>query len=173
MKKRVVDNDYDFSVSDVSTEKVAIVEIGQLDEYKGSLWFSYRGVLFFAVVVLMIGPLMGSVKVVSWFGFFALLVFLPLWFLLNSQLMHYFAMSSQYLVVRSHLAFWRREMYRLSDVEEVVIESHGRAPHSMRVITKDFKNKKYYGGTLSTKTWRELVKRLSKTSIRVRNEIDL
>ncbi|MEO0789117.1 MAG: hypothetical protein AAFY36_10655 [Bacteroidota bacterium] len=172
LKKKIIEQEHDFALSDIEVDQPADGVIGQLEKFKGHVWASYRGILFFVVVVLMIGTLLDSKDVISWFGFFVLLVFLPLWFLLNTWLMHYFALNGKYLVIRNQLAFWRREVFEVSNIEEVVFESSSEAPNSMRVITKDFKHVKYFGATLSTKTWEKLVKRLSKTSIRVRNEAD-
>lgn len=100
--------------------------------------------------------------------FFA--VFGTFWFLFNSWLMHFFCITNDYFIVKNHNLVWRTKIYRLKDIKEIVYETQSKQPNSLRIITKDFRNKVYPAGTLRDKTWLEMKSRLQMKGVKVRNE---
>jgi hypothetical protein len=125
----------------------------------------------------------------GWLGFIGFMVYLkPQVFLTNlgaiisislativfsislSYQMHYFKMTNKYLVVKNSIWFWRNDVYLLSDIREVVIESPRKLSKSLRVITNDFQGKLYPSGNLRKSTWIELIEQLKAAKIEIRNE---
>jgi hypothetical protein len=88
-----------------------------------------------------------------------------------STILYYFELNSEYFRIKSQLKFWKSITYRTTDIEEVVFETNGKAPHSLKLILKDYRFKKYSAATLSDKTWNQLQRDLEKLNIKVRNEI--
>lgn len=90
--------------------------------------------------------------------------------ILSLWTMNYFKVSEKYLVVRNYLLFWRVKAFRLDQIAEIVLESGGRAPNQLTIITSDYRNHKFMAASLWTNTWKRLVKRVSTAGIKVRNE---
>ncbi|HYG36997.1 MAG TPA: hypothetical protein VD908_00195 [Cytophagales bacterium] len=140
------------------------------DTFKGNQFTSLRGISlwglvgFFAFILFSKwkSPPIGLLILFGAIGTF--------WFVLHSWLMHYFELTKDYLIVRNHNFIWVTKIYPLSDIKEVVYETQGKQPNSMRVITKDFKNKLYPAGTLRDKTWLDLKDKLETKGVAVRNE---
>ena len=84
--------------------------------------------------------------------------------------MHNFRITNQFLIVRNTIWFWHKDIYSLSDIREIVIETPHKLSTSLRVITNDFRDKLYPAGSLHDKTWKELLIQLQKDNIKVRNE---
>jgi len=125
----------------------------------------------------------------GWLGFIAFMVYLkPQVFLTNfgaiisislativfsislSYQMNYFKMTNKYLIVKNSIWFWRNDVYLLSDIREVVIESPRKLSKSLRVITNDFQGKLYPSGNLRKSKWKELIEQLKAAKIEIRNE---
>ncbi|KFC20979.1 hypothetical protein IO89_12185 [Epilithonimonas lactis] len=66
--------------------------------------------------------------------------------------------------------FWKKKIYRISDIEEIVYETQHKQANILRIITKNFKQDIYPAGTLKDRTWLEMKKELEKNGIKVRNE---
>ena len=97
------------------------------------------------------------------------LVLLSIPSLLSYQ-MHYFIIGQKYLIIKNTIWLWRKDIYQLTDIKEVVIETPHRLSTSLRVITNDYRDKLYPAGSLSDKTWREMMKQLQNSKVKVRNE---
>ncbi len=85
-------------------------------------------------------------------------------------MMHYFVVTKDFLIIKNHNFLWATKIYSLSEINEIVYETQGKQPNSMRVITKDFRNKLYPAGTLRDETWLDMKKELETNGIAVRNE---
>ncbi|MBE2288826.1 MAG: hypothetical protein IAE95_04680 [Chitinophagaceae bacterium] len=92
------------------------------------------------------------------------------WFALNAWLMHYFSVADEYIMVKNHLAFWKKSVYRFDAITEIVFETRYKMPVCLRVITKDFRSVLFPAGTLSTSTWLSLKDKLERSGVTVRNE---
>lgn len=140
------------------------------DTFKGNQFTSLRGISLWGLIgffTFMLfskwqTPPIGAFIFFSAFGIF--------WFILHSWLMHYFGLTKDYLIIRNHNFIWKINIYRLTDIKEVVFETQGKQPNCMRIITNDFKNKLYPAGTLRDKTWLELKSKLEEKGVPVRNE---
>jgi len=91
--------------------------------------------------------------------------------LLFSRQFNYFGLSDKYFRIKNHIRFWKNDLYRIEDIEEVVFESDQRAPHGLRLILKDFTTKFFLAATLNDSKWKELEEELTKYNIKVRNLI--
>lgn len=85
-------------------------------------------------------------------------------------IMHYFKLSPNFMVVRNHNFFWKKDVYRLTDIREVVFETRTKMPICLRVITNGYRDKLYAADTLYRKTWLVLKAELESKNIQVRNE---
>lgn len=146
------------------------IRFESFDTFKGNQIISLRGILlwgligFFAFLLISKRQSAPSGFVI----FFA--VFGTFWFLFNSWLMHFFCMTNDYFIVKNHNLVWLTKIYRIKDIKEIVYETQSKQPNSLRIITKDFRNKLYPAGTLRDKTWLEMKSRLEIKGVKVRNE---
>lgn len=136
--------------------------------FKGVQLYNYRGIILWLIELAMVyvailnrnsnGALIFCLvtAVVSFFGF--------------SHFMNYFELSDRFLSVRSHNLLWKKNLYRVDDIKEIVFEQPDKMPVCLRVITNDFESKHYPAATLWDKDWRALKKALEAKNIPVRNE---
>jgi hypothetical protein len=141
-------------------------------EFNGNHFLSFNGLIFY-----------------GWLGFFTYLfiirdnnpfnnitglIILPLVILsfpaLFSYQMHYFLVGQNYLTIKNTIWFWKKDIYLLTDIKEVVIETPHRLSTSLRIITNDYRDKLYPAGSLSDTTWKEMMEQLRNDKIKVRNE---
>lgn len=155
------------------TKKESIRNSLSYQEYKGYQLLSFEG----SYIWILVGPLIyvalfKSINpVMPNFSIFVLIILA--WTALCSLLLHYFRVSENHLIVKAHNLFWKKHVYTISEVREVVFEeptSYRFRTKGLRIITKDFKTKLYPAGSLTTKTWLQLKADLEKKGIRVRNE---
>lgn len=137
--------------------------------YAGSPFFSFRGIMLWSLILFM------AFLVISrgnknpekmWF----LIPICISWFLLNAYSMHYFDVSRNFLIVRNHFFLWKKDIFRLTEIEELVFETQPKQANMLRVVSSDFKTRLYRAGTLSDATWRQLKEDLEKKNVLVRNE---
>ena len=154
-------------------EKVKTSEIRGLayTDFKALFLTSFRGLGFLFYVVLFSYillqnlfepnlPLVGAILVLGLLG----LKF-------HSWLTHFFRLSDKFLIVRNHLFWYQKHIYRLSDIREVTFETQGRMPNCMRIITNDHRDRLFPAGTLRDKNWKALQKSLEEKGIKVRDEL--
>ena len=79
---------------------------------------------------------------------------------------------NNYLIIKNTIWFWKRDIYLLTDIKEVVIETPHRLSTSLRIITTDYRDKLYPAGSLSDKTWKKMMEQLRNDKIKVRNVLD-
>jgi hypothetical protein len=97
-------------------------------------------------------------------------IFTFVWLVLWSRRLFYFGVSDHYLGIRMHNFFGVKKNYLLTDIREVVFESHYRMTTCLRIITDDFESKLYPADSLWSKRWMELKQTLEEKNIKVRNE---
>ncbi|MNL67650.1 hypothetical protein D3C87_1922580 [compost metagenome] len=84
-------------------------------------------------------------------------------------MLYYFEVSKNFLVVKNHYYFWKKDIYHFSEIKEIVFEGvYGKRPKSLVIITLDFKTERYYAGSLTDKTWLKLKTELENKNIIVR-----
>lgn len=148
------------------------LENEHFDVFKDNQFISLRGISFWGMTVALIYGLIKSNKLNIGSVLF-LIFYLLLWLILHGWMMHYFKLSERYLVIVNHLLPWKKHVYKLNDISEIVFETQQRRPNCLRVIGKDFKTKLYPAGTLHRKTWLDLEAFLTRHGINVRNELHL
>ena len=105
-------------------------------------------------------------------SYFFLLIFLIIYYFMSAQL-YYFSFNEKYLVVKNHALFGKKTIYAFKNIKEVVlVPSENRAPNALRIITNDYKNKRYYAATLYDSDWQQLKDHLDKEGVNVRNELN-
>ena len=146
------------------------IQFGNFEIFKGNQFTSLRGIILWGLIGFFIFMMFSTSKIPPK-GFFIFAgIFATVWFIFNSYLMHYFALSSKYFAIRNHNFIWLNKVYKVDDIREIVFETQGKMPHCLRVITKDFRNKLYPAGTLQDKIWLELKDKLELKGVTVRNE---
>lgn len=141
-------------------------------KYKGYQLLSFEGFYIWPFLFLLFWAIYNEPGPVT-LNFIIYGLITLLWFMFGSFLLHYFRLAEGYLVIRNHNLLWRKHIYPISEIREVVFEtptSHRLNTSMLRVITKDFKTKVYPAGSLTSKTWLKLKKDFEKQGIRVRNE---
>ncbi len=139
--------------------------------FKGNQFLSFRGTLYWGSTIIFpyVFITNGFSKSISEVILFA--TGWACWVLGFSYLFHYVLVDVEYLTIKNHNLIWRKKKYKLSDVREVVFESPAtRLPNFIRVITNDYKSKRYPASTLTRKNWLALKKHLDRLGIPVRNE---
>src|SRR5690606_12163784 len=100
-------------------------------------------------------------------GNYFIIILILVFFLFHSWLSHHYGISKNHLIIKNfNLPFiFITKVYKLDDIEEIVFETHQKRPNGLRVITKNFQSKLFYGASLYDNTWRELKKDLRKKGI--------
>ena len=168
LKQIVFDKKEYVEVSVSAIDKDAVAN-DVYDSFKGNQLTSFTGIALWSLIIFFVYMILDSKRIYldRLFYVFCLSAF---WFIGFSYQMDYFKVSDNYFLVRNHNLFWKRKIYNLSDIKEIIFESPGKAPNSLRIITKDFRNKLYLAGTLSDKTWLALKEKLEAHKIKIRNE---
>lgn len=139
--------------------------------YNGNPIFTLSGIMMWGLMVLfLVVPVINSVgNIIS--KAYAFLFFLSaLLFLLFSRMYHSFKISDQYLQVKKNYFFWRKEVYEINLIKEIVFYRYSRHSNGVIVITKDFNSKSFLVANLSDKTLLRMKKDLEEKKIKVRNE---
>lgn len=92
------------------------------------------------------------------------------WFFVLAFSTHYFGLTSDHIIIHNHFMFWKKQVYYLQDIKEIIFENGGKGPYRIRLITRDYQTKIYAASTLKTKTWLKLKKALEQMEVQVRNE---
>jgi hypothetical protein len=150
-------------------ESIPDIEITDFfEKYSGNPHTSFRGLLFYLFLAGMIAiALSGNHKPLV-----SLILLIPVtavYFGLGFQL-HYFLLSDKYLVIKNHFWVWRKHTYYIDDIREIIFERPYRWSNTLRIITKEFKDKSYPAGSLSKKPWNDLISRLQSLKISIRKE---
>ncbi len=145
-------------------ETFAVYKSNQLTSLRGAMLWGLYAVI---IIMFVLRPgYLDHINVPKFVLFFGLFCFG--WFYLHSLLMNYFLASEHYLEVKNHNLFWRKRLYLLEDIKEVAVETQGKMPNSLRIITKDFRSTVFPAGTLNDRNWRALKEKLESKRIPVR-----
>ena len=140
---------------------------------KGNVFFSFRGVTTWFLPLFFLALLIFDKRGFNSDAIFPVIIFCILWLGGHSFFLYYFGVSENYLVIKNHNFFWIKAPIACADIKEVIFETRSRGPNCMRVVTKDFRTRLYPAGTLSDKKWRELLTKLRKNKVKVRNEMGI
>lgn len=137
--------------------------------YKGNPVFSYRGATIWSPFLFLIGGSIINFKIYPSKTFIACSIITLFLALVFSWMLFYFEISKNFLVVKNHYYFWKKDIYHFSEIKEIVFEGvYGKRPKSLVIITLDFKTERYYAGSLTDKTWLKLKTELENKNIIVR-----
>ncbi|WP_418262624.1 hypothetical protein [Flavobacterium faecale] len=138
--------------------------------YKGYPIFCGFGIIIWMPFLFLIGASMYHLKIYPLKTFVSCSVITVFLMLVYSWLLYYFEVSQNYLIIKNHYYFWKKEIYYLSDIKEIVFEErYGKRPKSLTIITFDFKTERYYAGSLTSKTWLAMKDELKNQNIVIRN----
>lgn len=165
--KRVVIDKKTFKVQGSYNIEKSELDSEVYDIYKGNQFFTLQGIVLWVCIAFFIFI---ALKVGMWPAFLFIVVFLSFLFYNLSWQMHYFKLSDRFLVVKNNNLFWKKDVYPLSDIREVVFETRAKMPICLRVITNEYKDKLYPANTLYMRTWLALKAQLESKNIKVRNE---
>ncbi|MFT3704514.1 MAG: hypothetical protein QM802_19255 [Agriterribacter sp.] len=140
------------------------------ETYNGNQITSMRGIILWGMIAFLAYLPFTSKKQPSTIAVFSIAGCCLFYFTIFSWGMNYFKVSQNYFVIKNQNFFWLTRAYRIKDIDEIVFETKPKAPNSLRVITKDFKNKLYLASTLRDKTWLEMQEKLESLGLKVRNE---
>lgn len=135
--------------------------------FKGTQLATFRGIGLWGVILFFVTLIIQNPGKAN---FLIALILSSAVFFFNSWMMNYMVLSDTSLVIKNHNLLWRKKVYALDQVKEVVFETRSKMPNCIRIITRDFKNKLYPASTLSNKTWLELKAALEQKGITVRDE---
>ncbi len=88
-----------------------------------------------------------------------------------SSSMNYFIFTEKHLIIKNSIWFWKKKIYDLENIKEIVIDMPFRSPICLRVITKNFNSNTYLASSLGNSTWRNLKKYIIERKIPLRDEI--
>lgn len=139
-----------------------------VNKYKGKQFISFNGISLWGLTTLFVIIIVSFSPPTGFYIFISILwLFL---FLINSYQMHYFGMNREFLIVKNHNLFWKKKVYRFSNIKEIIFETQGRGNNSLRIVTKDYRTGIYPAVTLQIKTWLALKEQIESKGIIVRNE---
>lgn len=154
----------------INKAAVAEIEAPETDEkelqyenfetFKGRVLLSFEGMFLWGMIVVVAFMVLKKWDRQKTFSLIVTGLFILFWFVFSSCRLNYFELSDKHLVVKNHNFFWKKKIFRISDIREISFEAPGRLPNSMRVITKDFRNKLYPAGTLRKSMWLDLKNKL-------------
>lgn len=136
--------------------------------YKGTPLLSFRGIslwgfiLFILVLTMKDGVTSKAILPVSMVCLF--------WYAINSYFCFYIEVSDNYLVIKNYFVPFAGKKYRLSDIQEMAVETYPKWPNCLRVITNSFQYRVFPCGLVRDKEWKSFMGMIRKKGINMRNE---
>ncbi|WP_162996695.1 hypothetical protein [Mucilaginibacter kameinonensis] len=142
---------------------------GTVTYYKGNPFLSFDSLTKWFMILIFLVPVSQSI-LTNKLGLGITFLFPSLLFYVYlSAGFYYFGLSDDHLLIRNNDRFWFRAEYPLSNIREIVIDqSSSKIPIALRIITNNFENKAFPGGTLKNKHWQQLKSDLEAKGIKVR-----
>ena len=135
--------------------------------YKGNPFINIYGIMAWGSIV----PLLGFALYVNNAVFtFFLLPACAGWYFLLSVKMNYFGVSGQAVIVKNHFRPWRKKVYPIAGIKEVIFDAEASSSNTLRIIFIDFRNIAHQAATLRDSDWLALKKDIEYQSIVVRDE---
>lgn len=138
--------------------------------FKGSFLFSSHGILFivFEIAALYLATIPSVKDSLILTIFFALGIYI-----FTAIQIFYIGINNQQLIIKNYLLPWAKTTYWLSDIKEIKFKSNFRAPFSITITDLNYKDKKYFCGTLRYYEWKNLKVKLEELEIEVKNELNI
>jgi hypothetical protein len=139
-------------------------------KFSGNPFFNLNAVLFFGFTT---GLFLATKNTIQLYPERLPILIIPIivFYLGLGFQLHYFILSDKCLTIKNHFWFWKRHIYPLQDVREIVFESPHKTSNSMRIITNRFQSKLYPAGSLRRSHWKKLKELLTEKRITIRDEI--
>lgn len=134
--------------------------------FKNFFIFSVRGGFFSLLLVML---LIGLIQPNPIFNIVSYILFSVLVVALHIPLFYYFEISDNRLIVKNHILFTRKRTYYLDEISKISFEHTYGLPDALRIVTKDYKSKKYFAASLYDSTWASLKETLKELNINVEN----
>lgn len=137
--------------------------------YKGNPFLSFDSLIKWFIISIFLVPIPNAVLAHKFA--LAIIFVIPslLFYIYLSGRFYYFGLSDSHLLIRNNDRFWFRAEYALSDIKEVAFDQWSpKIPVTLRIITMDFENRGFPGGTLKNKHWQQLKSDLEVRGIKVR-----
>lgn len=148
-----------------------LLNFNEMKKYSGNHFLSFNGLMIYGWIgFLFFLTFKTGIDFNLGFGLVLFLASLLFFYGFFGYQLHYFYLDKKHLVIKNHVWPWRKFVYSLADIKEVVFEIPYRKSISLRVITKDYQSNLYPSGSLRQKTWKALKNDLRIKKIKVRNE---
>ncbi|MFA9214853.1 MAG: hypothetical protein ACEQSR_13585 [Candidatus Methylacidiphilales bacterium] len=157
-------------INSIENKKVKIND-DEIDTFKGYTLLCFEGFMFWVFEFFFIAIMISALNRKDYFPTIFSVCFITFWFIIFSNLLNYFYLTNEYLIVKNHNYFWKKDIYLLKNIKEVIIESHGRQSLGLTIITNDFKSKKNVAASLYNSTWLELKNKLEQQGVKVRSVV--
>lgn len=135
--------------------------------FKGIQFTNFMGILLWAGLLCIIVGILAIGNTAATVLFCMLAIG---WFFLWSFRLNYFGISEDYLIIRNHNFFWKKIVYRLADIEQVVLDSPGKSSNSLTLILNTMETKTHMAPTLRSRHWIALMQLLQAKHIKVKDE---
>jgi len=142
-------------------------------KYAGTPYLNVNAIIFYGA---SLGLVVGTWSTILRYPERLPLLVIPImvFYLAPGVLLNYFLVSDKYIVVKNAFWFWRKHIYAMDEIVEVVFEYYDRGrfgSNALRIITADFRSKIYSCAGLWAKDWKKLKAHLESRNVRVRNEL--
>jgi hypothetical protein len=142
------------------------VEMGEVTYFRGNQLLNFNGiVLWFVLVCIAVVIIVFDNSVAT--------VFLTLvaigWFLFVSSTLHYFGVSDKCIIVRNHNLFWKKKVYRLTDIDSVECDFLNSSANSFAIFLKNLQMRRFLAPTLHPQDWVALIQLLESKNILIRD----
>jgi len=129
------------------------------EKFSGNALFSVHGLAYFVFLLVMFIVMAQTGYLLPFFGVFAISV-VVLYFA-SGNVLNYFIISGNKLIIRNHVWWWRNKQFDISDIEQVVAEHNYHSANSLCINFKNFSTKNFSAGSLRNKTWKALLDKLA------------
>lgn len=149
------------------------VNLSRMTKYSDNHFLSFNG-LFIYIWITLSFYLLITMRISSHSSLLAVTLILIGMFVLfygflGFQLHNYY-LDNNFLVVKNHVWPWVNHTYRIDNIKQVIIERPYKRSTSLRVITNDYNSRLYPGGSLRSKTWKDLAQGLENLKVNLKNE---
>lgn len=152
-----------------------VIDLENQKIFNGNHLLSANGILFYGFLIFTLFIIFKNpseiiekydkLLLISFFSFIFCFAF--------SYSMNYFIFTEKNLIIRNSVWFWRKKVYDIENIKEIVIDMPFRSPICFRVITEDFNSNRYLASNLRNSTWRNLKKYIIERKITLRDEIKI
>jgi hypothetical protein len=150
------------------TKLKMIPAIAGEDKFSGNYLTSFNGIFLFVMIGFFC---MIAKKNTQHAGYYFILFFIVVWYLIFSIAANYFVISGDIFLVRNHLLFWKKKAYDINSIRQVVFGRTRNSSYSLEIILEDYNSKQYYAGSLRDADWRALKNRLEESGIPVTSDL--